>query len=197
MKSEFLHTPEEYWKMFCFGCHWGKITFKLPHGCTKDDEDIALIFFIYLLAIADSHVEELPADEENLFYSKGYKLVSLASFMRFDPDFKRGEAKKIFDRGIELFVTGVNPQKMDAGFIGSIIPGAGISYSPTVSVEVKGKQCRHLTNIVIGSCVVTHGKRQKRYVHIVDDIFNLGDKPSRVKAVRPKEAMLMTEAHHD
>jgi len=197
MKSEFLHTPEEYWKMFRDGCRSGKATFNLPHGCTEEDKDIVLAFFCYLMAVSDSPVEELPADDDDPFCLEGYKLISVSSFMRFYPFFSKVAAKRIFDRGVELFVTGVNPQKMDAGFIGSIIPGAEISYSPTVSIEVKGKRFKHLTNIVIGSCVITHGKRSKRYVHLVNDLFNLGGEPPRVKAIRPKEALLVTEAQHD
>ena len=193
MKSEFRHTQDEYWQMLIDGCHGGKIILEFPYGCTEEDGDIARGFLCYLLAVLDSPVEEMPVDEDNPFSHEGYKLISAASFMRFYPNVLKAKAKRDFDRGIELFVTGVNPQPIDAGAFSLIMPGAKTMYSPTVSVRVKRKRFSSLSNIVIGSCVVTSGKREKRYVHINNDLFNLGGEPPRVKAIKPKEAILVTE----
>ncbi len=172
-KTNFSHTPQEYWNMFIDGIRGYKLQINLP--ADVEDENLPINFIAFLAGLA--YEKDWATPKDSLLGCDNAKLVSPKIYNKFYPKLTPKEAKKEFTTAMKLFVEGVNSRKIDdCGLLadyGLTSDDAKIVFSPTAGYHLFS--CNSGTEIsgqfVLGRLQI--GK--KIYINITPNILELAN----------------------
>jgi len=171
-KTNFSHTPQEYWNMFIDGIRGYKLQINLP--ADVEDENLPINFIAFLAGLA--YEKDWATPKDSLFGCDNAKLVSPKIYNKFYPELTPKEAKKEFTTAMKLFVEGVNSRKIDdCGLLADygLTSNAEIRLAPTAGFCLSScdSDIQIFGTFVYGQLQI--GK--KKYINITPDILELAN----------------------